>query len=125
MVSSKASPIHAHHPTRPQHKQPNSHLYAVLDNIQLAAAHLVPLNRHLGDFDARAGADDAAIAAQDGRRRGGLGEHQHLNVEDPALGMHVRDNVRQRGAREELEAALGIANTRRSRGREDGENEME
>lgn len=122
---SKASPIHAHHPTRPQHKQSNGHLDAVLDNIQLAAAHLVPLNGHLGDLDARTGPNDAAVAAQDGCSGRGLGEHQHLNVEDPALSMHVRDNVRQRGARKELEAALGIANPGRGRGGEDGEHEVE
>jgi hypothetical protein len=38
-----------------------------------------------------------------------LGQRQHLDIEDPALAVHVRDDVGQAGAREELEAALGVA----------------
>lgn len=124
-VSGEASPIYAHHPTRPQDGQSNGHFDAILNNIQLTSTDLVPLNRHLGDLDARTSANNTAIATQDGSGRGRLGKHQHLNVEDPAFGMHVGDNVWQRGAGEELEAALGVADARCGRRREDGENEVE
>lgn len=69
----------------------------------------MPLDGHLGDPDPRAGADNTAVGAEDRGRGRRLGEHQHLNVEDPALGVHVGDDVREGGAREELEAALGVA----------------
>lgn len=94
-VSSEAPPIHAHHPTGPQYGQSNGHLDAILDYVQLAAAHLVPLDGHLGDFDARTSANNTAVAAQDGGGGCGLGKHQHLDIEDPAFGMHVGNDVRQ------------------------------
>lgn len=85
----------------------------------------MPLNGHLSDLDARARADNTAVGAEDGRGGGGLGEHQHLDVEDPAFGMHVGDDVWERGAGEELEAALGVADAGCGRGCEDGEDEVE
>lgn len=109
--SCQPPPVHTKHPTCPQHRKADSHLDAVLDDVELASANLVPLNGHLGNLDAWAGADNTTITTKDRGGGGRLGEHKHLNVKDPALGMHVWDDVGEGGAREELEAALSIANS--------------
>lgn len=70
----------------------------------------MPVNRDLGDPDTGRNTNHRAVNSNHGGRRSGLRQHQHLNVEDPALSMHIRDDVRQCSPREELEAALGIAN---------------
>ena len=118
------SSIHAQHPASTQDGQTNGHVDAVADDVELAAADLVPLDGNLCDLNARAAANDGAVRAQDGGRRGGLGQHEHLNVENPAFGVHIGHNVGEGGAREELEAALSVANARGGGRGEDGENEV-
>lgn len=102
------SPVNAKRPCSPQHGQTPSHAQAIPQNIQLTPLDLFPSN---GDFDH----GDA----------GRFGQHQHFDVEDPALGMHVGDDVRERRTREELEAALGIADSGRGGRSEKAEEEME
>lgn len=85
----------------------------------------MPVDGDLGDLDAGAAADGGAVVAADGDGGGRLGEHEHLDVEDPALGVHVGDDVGQGRAREELEAALGVAQARGGGRREDGEDDVE
>lgn len=109
--SSQPSPIHTHHPTRSQNSQPNGHLDAVLNNIQLTTPHLMPLNWHFSNLDTRTSANNTAIATEDGRSGRRLRKHEHLNVEDPSFGVHVRHDMGKGLAREELEAALGVADT--------------
>lgn len=72
----------------------------------------MPVYGDLGDADAGHGADDGAVQGDDGGGRRRLGEHEHLDVEDPALGVHVGHDVGQGAAREELEAALGVVDAR-------------
>jgi len=85
----------------------------------------VPPHGHLGDPDPRRGADNitAGTEYRGGRRR--LGEHEHLDVEDPALGVHVGDDMGQGCAREQLEAALRVLDAGRGRGGQDCEAEVE
>lgn len=70
------APIDAHGPADPQDGQAPCHAETVAEDVQLGALDLAPAD---GDLDDR-----------DPRR---LGQHQHLDVEDPALGVHVRDDV--------------------------------
>lgn len=124
-VLRQASPIHAHHPASAKHGEADGHPDAVLYDVELAAADLVPLDGDLGDLDAGGAADDGAVGAEHGHGGGRLGEHEHLDVEDPALGVHVGHDVGQGGAREELEAALRVAHAARGGGRQDREHEVE
>lgn len=117
--------VNTHHPTGPQHSQPQCHLDTVLDHIELTTTHLVPLNGHLCHFNPGTSADNTAVAAEDGGGGCRLGEHEHLNVEDPAFGVHVGHDVGEGCAREELEAALGVADARGCGGCEDCEDEVE
>lgn len=96
-------PINTQHPTRPQHRQSPRHTNTIPQHIQFTPPHLPPPDGHLLDPNPRTGARGPR-----GARRA-LGEHQHLDVEDPAFGVHVGDYVRQGGPREELEAALRVA----------------
>lgn len=123
--SRPASPIHAHHPASAEDSEADGHLDAVLNDVELAAADLVPVDGDLGDLDAGAAANNRAVVAEDWDGGGRLGQHQHLDVEDPALGVHVGDDVGQGGAREQLEAALGVADARGGGGRQDHEDEVE
>ena len=114
-------PIDAQHPTGAQHSQTERHTDTRSDNVELAPRDLVPTDRHLDDANAGGGANDAAVRADYGHRRSRFGQHQHLNVKDPALGVHKGYNVWHGGAREQLEAALGVADARCCWGGEDGE----
>lgn len=84
--------IDADGPADPQHRQPPRHAQTIPQHVELGALDLSPADGDLYDGDP-----------------GKLGQHQHLDVEDPALAVHVGDDVGQGGAREELESALGIA----------------
>ena len=84
----------------------------------------MPFNRHFRDLDTWTRADNRAIASKDGRRGSRLCEHEHFNVENPALGVHVGYDMREGRAREELEAALSVAYAGCGGGSEDGEDEM-
>lgn len=85
----------------------------------------MPIDGDLGDLNTRATANNSAVVAEDGDGRGGLGQHQHLDIEDPALGVHVRDDMGQRRAREKLESALRVADARGGGGCQDHEDEVE
>src|SRR5690348_761807 len=85
----------------------------------------MPLNWHFSNLDAGTGANNTAIVAKDWCCGSRLGKHEHLNVKDPALGVHVGDDVRERCTREDLETALSVANARCSRGSENHENKVE
>lgn len=91
--------IDAQRPSRPQDGQSPGHADAITHDIQFTSQDLPPSHRHLGHGDA-----------------GKLRQHEHLDIEDPALGMHVWYDVRQRRAREQLEPALRVLD-RRSPGR--------
>lgn len=85
----------------------------------------MPVDRYFGDPNTGGDTNHCAVNSNYGGRGSGFGEHQHLDVEDPALSMHVWYDMRQGGAREELEAALGIADARGSWGRQDLDNGVE
>ncbi|RYC54938.1 hypothetical protein CHU98_g11270, partial [Xylaria longipes] len=109
VTSRQTSPINTHHPARAEHGEADGHLDAVLYDVQLAAADLVPGDGDLGDLDAGGAADNSAVGPEHRDGGGRLGQHEHLDVEDPALGVHVGDDVGEGGAREQLEAALRVA----------------
>ena len=100
--------VDAQRPSGPQDGEIPSHGETIPQDIQLAASDLGPADVDLGDGHA-----------------GGLGEHEHLDVEDPALGVHVRYDVGQAGAGEELEAALGVLDAGGGRGSGEAEEEVE
>lgn len=104
----KSSSINADPPAKPQQRQAPGHADTIFDDIQLGADDLPPADGDLDDGDA-----------------GKLGEHEHLDVEDPAVHVHVRDDVRQGGPREQLEAALGVADARRRRRRHQLQQQVE
>lgn len=100
--------VYPNNPCSPQHRQTKRHPKTVPNNVQLAPLDLLPANRDLshGDVDA-------------------LGQHQHLDVENPAFRMHVRNDVGQRGTGEQLEAALGVFDCRRFGRGEEAEQQVE
>ena len=118
------SPIHAHHPAGAQNSQANGHLDTVLNNIELAAVDLVPLDWDLGHLDSGAGANNRAVGSKNRRGGCGFGKHEHLDIEDPALRVHVRYDVGESRTREEFKTALCVTNARRRWWCEDHEHEM-
>lgn len=117
--SGGSTAVDTQHPAESQNGQAKCHIDAVLDQVHLGTIDLVPINRYLGDSNTGRDTNHCAVNSDHRGRRSGLGKHQHLNVKDPAFRVHVRDNVRQGSAREELEAALRIANARGRRGCQD------
>lgn len=85
----------------------------------------MPMNRHLRNPDARRRTNHRPVVVNDRRRRRRLSQHEHLDVKDPALSVHVRDNMRQRRAREQLKPALGVADPRRGGRRQALDDEVE
>lgn len=85
----------------------------------------MPFDRHFRDLDTGTRADNRAIASKDGRCGSRLCEHEHFNVENPALCVHIGHDVREGRAGKELEAALSVADAGRGGRSEDGEDEME
>lgn len=83
--------IHTQPPSSPQKSQSKRHSQTVPNDIQLAPLDLLPTDGYL---------DHGNVSA--------LGQHEHLDVEDPAFGVHVRHNVGKRRSGEELETALGV-----------------
>ena len=78
----------------------------------------MPVNGNLLNLDPRTAADT-------GSARGALGKHQHLDVKDPAFGVHKWYYIREGSAAEELEAALRVADAGCGRGCEEAEEEVE
>ena len=68
--------VDAERPRRPQNGQSPSHTDAIAKDVEFAAHDLSPPYRYLGDGDI-----------------GKFRQHEHLHVEDPALGVHVRHDV--------------------------------
>ena len=95
-------------PAHSQQRQTPSHSDAIPDNIQLAAHDLLPPYSNLNHSDISA-----------------LGQHEHLDIEDPAFRVHVRYDVRQRRPGEELEATLRVFNARGRGWCHDAEQEVE
>lgn len=83
--------IHTQPPSGSQKSEPKCHAQAIPDNIQFASLDLLPANGYLNHWDV-----------------GTFCQHEHLYVENPALGVHVRNDVRQRRAREQLETTLSV-----------------
>lgn len=75
-MASDISPVDAEHPGSTKNGESPGHTQRIPDNIQLAAADLFPANGDLGHWYASA-----------------FGEHEHLDVKNPALAVHVRDDI--------------------------------
>ena len=101
-------PINTNSPGSSQDPQAPGHTQTLPHNIQLTPQDLFTANGYLYHW-----------------YLGTLGKHQHFNIEDPALGVHVWNYVRQGGAGEELEAALGVADAGGGRRRHETEEEVE
>ena len=79
------------------------HLQGVGKDVELGARDLVPLDGDLCDGHAL-----------------GLGEEEELDVEDPGGEVLVGEDLLRGAAREELEAALGVADVADADDAEDG-----
>lgn len=77
---------------RSQDQQVPEHLQRVRHDVELAPRDLMPLDRDLRDGHVQA-----------------LGEQEELDVEDPRREVLGREDLHGGAPREELEAALGIA----------------
>lgn len=86
--------INTYHPTRSQDGKSPRHPQTIPHNVQFTATDFLPSYGYFRDFDTS---------------RCALGKHQHFNIEDPAFGMHVRNDMREGGSRKEFESALGVA----------------
>lgn len=83
--------VYTKSPRSPEHRQAERHSQAVPNHIQLASFDFLPPNWHLNHGDVSA-----------------FSQHKHLYVENPAFGMHVRDDVGERRPREQLEPTLRV-----------------
>lgn len=100
--------INTRYPARSQQRKSPRHTNAVPDNVELATHDLFPPNRNLNHGNVSA-----------------LRQHEHLDVEDPAFRVHVRDDVGERRSRKELEATLRILYPGRVRRRHDAQEDVE
>lgn len=100
--------VNAKSPRSPKHCQPPRHPQTIPHHIQFAALDLLPPHRDLRHRDGRA-----------------LGQHQHLDIKNPAFRVHVRNDVWERRAREEFEAALSVFDGGCCGGSEQAEEQVE
>src|SRR3954468_10231533 len=100
--------IHTKRPSRPQDSQTPGHANAISKNIQLAPLHFPPTHRNLSHGDP-----------------GKLSQHEHLNIEDPAFGVHVWHDIGKCRTRKKLEAALRILNRSSLRRRHQPKDQVE
>lgn len=108
MIRSSPLSIDAQRPSCPEERQAPSHPETIPQNIQLAALDFSPPNGHFRHGDLSE-----------------LGQHEHLHIEDPALGMHIWDDVRQCRTRKQLKATLCILDGSSSRRRHEPQNQVE
>ena len=78
----------------------------------------MPINRYLLN------PDSGAIAGL-WSTKGALSKHQHLDVEDPAFGVHVWYYVREGSAGEQLKATLRVTNAGSGGRRKEAEKQVE